>query len=429
MVENVIDEEVQDAIDNLIEQDMRNGAMCQARDGALLLIFLAHMHGANNLIYEKILKRYTERLEVFEIVARQIAREIPLIREDGGHPSTTVENLINEGVCAAIDNLIEQDMANGATDPVNGIDGAVLLVFLIRMRGANNLIYENVLMRYTERLEVFEIVARQMATDSRSADNNELRRELMSDLWTNYVREDALPNEEKLNLFSLNPGQESAVVTRNYHLVQSVIRILTRPKASTGIFSRMAKVAIKNLSSSSAMKTAPELLPYVQVGLDVTALTYECIDILRKWWSGVVSIPFAKKRFIDAIAVFLGLYYGREVGATVGTMIAPGVGTVIGAFAGPQVGWCLSNNLCSWATSNIFNVPKKQSIEEAYHFLGVKHNAPNMEVNSAYRRKCLMWHSDKDNSEEARQNWYKLQLYMSVIRVAREAGLANQKNK
>ena len=442
MVENVIDEEVQDAIDNLIEQDMRNGAMGPARDGALLLIFLAHMHGANNFIYENVLMRYTERLEVFKTVARQMARDIPLIpvNRDGVDPVMIDENLINEGVCAAIDNLIEQDMNNGAMDLVNVNDGAVLLVFLIRMRGANNLIYENVLMRYTERLEVFEIVARQMATDSRSADNDELRRELMYDLWTNYVREDGLPNEETLNLFSLNPEQESAVVTRNYQLCQIAhLRILTRvcPKSGITILSRMAKVATQNLPSSSAMKTgalafvdnAPKLVPFLQVGLVVAGLTYECYDILRKWWSGEISRPFAVKRFIDAVAVCGGVYLGGELGATVGTMIAPGVGTLIGGAAGSLVGAYLSNNLSGWATSKIFNVPKKQSVEEAYHFLGVKHDAPNIEVNSAYRRKCLMWHSDRDNSEEARQNWYKLQLYMTVIRLAREDGLADLENE
>lgn len=89
---------------------------------------------------------------------------------------------------------------------------------------------------------------------------------------------------------------------------------------------------------------------------------------------------------------------------------------VIGGIVGGILGSNATNVIIDWITQKAFDVPKEESLENAYRYLDVKPSASNNEVNSAFHKLCLKHHPDKRGKAE---DFYLTQFNMQVVRVAR----------
>ena len=118
---------------------------------------------------------------------------------------------------------------------------------------------------------------------------------------------------------------------------------------------------------------------------------------------------------IDTTVSYAAGVGGGFGGAAIGTLLVPGVGTVVGGIVGGIAAASLADVLVDWLTRKLFDVPKDVALENAYAFLGISCSSSNSEINSAYRKLALRYHSDKGGDQE---NWDK-HYSMGVIKLSK----------
>jgi len=98
-------------------------------------------------------------------------------------------------------------------------------------------------------------------------------------------------------------------------------------------------------------------------------------------------------------------------------MIAPGVGTVVGAIAFGILGGITANSLAEYLTKWIFDLAPTTALDHAYVFFELSPSCTNDEVNRRFRQLALVLHPDKGGSYE---KWLQLQVYQQSIKMSRE---------
>lgn len=163
------------------------------------------------------------------------------------------------------------------------------------------------------------------------------------------------------------------------------------------------------LGDIAGVKSLPK---NIGVKLAVAVIAWEAVVNIREWWDGDITGKRCAKNVLDCLSSMAGGYAGAAGGVYVGAVGGP-VGIVAGALVGGLMGSAATASLSDWATQCLFDVPKSVALENAYDYLGVSQTVSNAEVNTSYKRLCLVYHPDKGGSDEA---FHKLQLSLEVVR-------------
>jgi len=154
------------------------------------------------------------------------------------------------------------------------------------------------------------------------------------------------------------------------------------------------------------------------IGLSAVHLTWSCWYYIRKWFNGEITGKRCAKKCVDTTGSIGAGVGGAAAGAVVGSAVIPVpiVGTFVGGLLGAAVAELGAKELLSRITRNLFDLPKTTALEKAYNYLEVHHEAPNDELNSKFRKKCLEYHPDKGGDIT---KFHELQYNMSVIKMSR----------
>ena len=93
------------------------------------------------------------------------------------------------------------------------------------------------------------------------------------------------------------------------------------------------------------------------------------------------------------------------------------MGAALGCLCGGIIGAFVTSQLFRMLSEELFDLPKLNSLKEAYDFMGLDKNASNSEVNKTYKKLALMYHPDKGGSNSL---FVKLHACVSIIKAARE---------
>ncbi|XP_072021719.1 uncharacterized protein [Amphiura filiformis] len=272
---------------------------------------------------------------------------------------------------------------------------------------------------------VFRMVAVRMIQDTRTADNDQRYRQVMHDVWSNFLRDNLSEHPDNGQEWALAVPQNSASATVQYAFFRSVAQLppesfLALQQAIQAIGSAGSLAVYAN----RALTHARSAQPLVRVALVTAYLAYDIIKNIRRWWKGEITGIRCVKNIIDnGVSVAAGLaggVGGEMLGATVGFGLAGPLGGAIGAIAG-AVGGAMSastatHTLCDKLTQWFFELPKSEALEAAYNFLSVSPTVSNSEINSRYRHLSLTHHPDRGGDPDS---WTQLQYSLAVIREAR----------
>ena len=307
-----------------------------------------------------------------------------------------------------------------------GIQIAFLLTFLVKMNCEGNSMFENILKRYRKKPKSFRIMTKTIVEEATKQQSNRIwYQQVMYEMWIKYLAEakydsHGLPTNEEIDRLVSRALEEHGDNGRDFveiSLLQAMSQLSATATARVMIeIKETAHLYRVNTSALTIFTEAAntQLVNLRQAGV---ALAKEAIDIMRKWKHREISNRFAGKMIAD---VLLGVGGGACFGMVMGTMATSGKMTHVATGVGTLIGMYLMSSHFGWVTSKLFHVPTTLALEQAYRFLDVNHDSSNADINNAYRRKSLKWHPDKNCTEEANQNWHKLQLSMSVIRMARK---------
>ncbi|XP_056630667.1 uncharacterized protein LOC130441140 [Diorhabda sublineata] len=155
----------------------------------------------------------------------------------------------------------------------------------------------------------------------------------------------------------------------------------------------------------------------VTVALAAIYLSPKIITAIREWWNNDITGKRCCKIIIDDISTVAGGIGGGYAGALLGACVPLGpVGIIAGGIIGGLLGGEALNCLSDCLTREIFNIPKDKALENAYVYFGVNQNSSNIEINTAYREKCLQHHPDKGGKAD---DFHKVQIHMATIKAAK----------
>ncbi len=168
-------------------------------------------------------------------------------------------------------------------------------------------------------------------------------------------------------------------------------------------------------------------------GISAAYIVGVCIYNVWQCWNNGMSKSRAGKNIMDTvITTVAGNLAGFGVASLVTPVTAP-IGIVLLITAGIGIGASfilvpIVDRLTQW----IFNLPKEEALEKAFYILGVKKNATDEDIRSAYRHRMRDYHEDKlrqrgaskEEIEEGMLKIYELQQALGYITVERQK-LAN----
>ncbi|XP_072049526.1 uncharacterized protein [Amphiura filiformis] len=285
--------------------------------------------------------------------------------------------------------------------------------------------YLNSLQSVINNPTVFRMVAERMIQDTRTADNDPRYRQVMHDVWSNFLRDNLSEHPNSGQEWSLAVPQNSLSASVHYAFFRSVAqlppeRFLALQQAIKAIGSAGAVAVYAN----RALTFARSAQPLVEVALVTAYLAYDIIKNIRRWWNNEITGTRCVKNIIDnGVSVAAGISCGiggEMIGAAVGGGIAGPVGAAVGAIAGAVAGamgasiavHALSDKLTQW----IFGLPQSEALEASYNFLNVSPTASNSDINSRYRHLSRTYHPDRGGDPG---RWTQLQYSLAVIREAR----------
>ena len=145
-------------------------------------------------------------------------------------------------------------------------------------------------------------------------------------------------------------------------------------------------------------------------------LAYDVIKNIKLLWKGEIGPRRCAANCINAtFAVSFGCG-GSVVGAWLGSFLGP-IGTLVGGLIGGAISSNVAEMLADLLTRKLFDLPKDVMTERAYDYLGVKASSSSAEINSAFRKMCLLHHPDKPWGNIGR--FHELQYQMAIIKVDR----------
>lgn len=270
--------------------------------------------------------------------------------------------------------------------------------------------------------DVFRKVAERLAEDTKTAEEDPKFRQLMYDVWNNFLKDNLLPDADGGRKLELAIPSDAITATTQYAFMRAVYRL--SPQAFTALrsFVHTSSGPVARFTGR-ALAVARTAQPVIKVALVAVFLAVDIIRNIRRWWNGEITGKRCVKNIIDyGVAVAAGIaggIGGEAIGATIGAMGGPlgiAVGAVVGGMAGGIASTIAAQTLCDNLTQWLFGLPKSEALENAYNFLGVSATASNSEINSCFRQLSLKYHPDKGGD---RDGWTRLQYSLAVIKEAR----------
>ncbi|XP_060577409.1 uncharacterized protein LOC132734633 [Ruditapes philippinarum] len=269
---------------------------------------------------------------------------------------------------------------------------------------------------------VFKKVAERMAEDTKTADENPHYRQMMYDVWNNFLKDIDINDPDGGQRLALAIQSDVNCTVAQFCFMRAVSRL--PPESFRALATTVSAMGGPlALYGGRAITVARKAQPVVRVALVTVVLAWNVILNIKRWWTGEITGVRCAKNIIDCgvgVAAGIGGGIGGEIiGASVGSIFGPigtGVGMVVGAVAGGVLAATTAESLCDRLTQWVFGLPKSEALENAYTFLGTSSNDSNSVVNSQYRRLALQYHPDKGGDAE---KWTRLQYSMAVIREAR----------
>jgi len=106
---------------------------------------------------------------------------------------------------------------------------------------------------------------------------------------------------------------------------------------------------------------------------------------IRRWWKGEISGKRCAKSVVDSFVCLGAGVGGCVAGAAVGSSFAPVLGTAIGAVTGSVIATNAAYLLVEWCTRYLFDLPKKESVENAFSFMEIPVSSSNGTINKRFR--------------------------------------------
>lgn len=136
---------------------------------------------------------------------------------------------------------------------------------------------------------------------------------------------------------------------------------------------------------------------------------YDAWQYKKRWHSSEISGIRCIKKTVDSFAelgaAVTGVYGGEFFGSAIAnTRIVHLAGGVSGGLASAVLG----GTLCDWFTQQFFNLPKDESLENAFRFLELPWTASNNDINLSYIRLAHQYYEDVEN-------WRKLTSFQRII--------------
>ena len=268
---------------------------------------------------------------------------------------------------------------------------------------------------------IFNSLVLQMASDCEKSVQDDSFKNIMTDLWANYLD---CPNKSikgldaKDHINNLITMKKEAAPVVHYNILRNlsnlspenvdmVLRFISKLHSSFGqIVENQSKV-------SSLIKSRAGVL--IGVGLCAVYLAADILKSLYDWWNGRITGKRCAKIVLDSGLSLLGGFGGASAGTSIGAVGGP-IGMMIGGVIGGIIGTQLAGTLADWLTTEFFDLPKEVALENAFAFLGLNHHASNSEINKKFRELCLRYHPDKGGNVD---DFHKLQYSMAIIKASK----------
>lgn len=272
--------------------------------------------------------------------------------------------------------------------------------------------------------EFFRNTVRQMAEDAIKAKDDSAFKDVMRDIWFNYLQPFAEGPDYNLNLQLMLANPEltgNAVYCRMLIMLSKmppgqVTQIVRYASDCCSIMSRDVGALVTVQGERALSKLTATGGKVVAVALVAVFLAYEAFLSIYGWYKGEITGKRCVKNILDSTSSILAGAAGGAGGGTLGLVLAGPVGMIVGGVIGTIVAGEIAQRLSDWLTRYLFDLPKDKAVENAYNFLNAKPSASNDVVNKCFRDLCLKYHPDKGGKAE---DWYKLQSSMALIKFDR----------
>lgn len=217
--------------------------------------------------------------------------------------------------------------------------------------------------------------------------------DLMIEIWTSYLEpSDKIDFEygQKVDYLNSIFGDQKSLVLLNFLQGLSIIpaeKLVEIQKVIENsayllngqvpeVFLQLADSALK-LNKINTGNKFSNFLAIVQ-------LMSEVYSSSQDWINDDISIARFGKIVIDKSVGMTAGIGGGYLGATIGTAILPGVGTVIGVILGGYFSSATAITVSDMKTQELLNLPKDVVLENAYRTLRLSYGASNNEINSNF---------------------------------------------
>lgn len=285
--------------------------------------------------------------------------------------------------------------------------------------------FVQVLESVLETEDVFAALVKQLVQDVSYLKQDEGFRNIMINLWENYLISSSNGTDVEASQFSLQlnaSNQGKSHVASGVAILEVIANM--PPASQQQVISAISKAAILPGFGAVITKQADTLLSLraaggkmVSIGLVAAYLSWEAYKSIHMWWKGEISGARCAKNIIDSTLSTAAGVGGGICGASIGTALLPGLGTVIGGIVGGAVAANVAAAISDMLTRTLFDLPKEVALENAYRFLELPTSASIREINSRYRQLALKYHPDKGGE---REDWEKLQCSMGIIKASKE---------
>nr|XP_012562326.2 uncharacterized protein LOC105847351 [Hydra vulgaris] len=268
--------------------------------------------------------------------------------------------------------------------------------------------------------ELFKSYAKRISEDTKKAEKDVCFKNKMCQVYENMVEISENPTDiDDFQSFDMKAFFEKSAIEKAGLIGFASAWTIVPIKYQNEIMNFM-ETLITNKAIMMSMNNAVGLVnkyggKVVRTTLAAVTLAYDVVKSIFRWWNGEISGHRCCKNIVDSLCTTVASVVGGISGAAIGTLLGP-AGTVVGGIIGGIISASAANALSDRMTQRLFGVPKDEALENAFRFFNLDVRASNHEINTAYRKMCLLHHPDKGGNSK---DFHYVQVNMAIIKAAK----------